>query len=258
MLQICTAYLMLICVAGSFSCEVDNFFEAEEKWQNSEKFVFRFLSAEPEKDRDIIRRYFPVVESKFNNKALRFVVEDIRKYVDSGSPISHSPVLDILGTNGAVIANFEGSIPSPEVLAPLFISPAKKAISLALSKNSVVFVQFVKDVSLDGKQFRVCAEKASKMGRELLNVQSHTVQVDLKNSREEFLFKNVFSDEANCDETDELFCPRPGIFVVIGAGKCIYFLDKPNHAVLFDVLNMLNRKGGKKNHEKLPRLLLAS
>ncbi|MFH0920951.1 MAG: hypothetical protein V1913_11390, partial [Fibrobacterota bacterium] len=163
------------------------------------------------------------------------------------------PIIIVNATRGEtkrdIIARFEKRFPTTAEWESLFSSPVKKDLISALGRNRLVLLVFQgKDPGINASLLEA-ALKGRNMVLKMNEKDCAIVTVDLDNPVEKHLINNAF-----CSQESK---PRPGILVLFGKGKGLYFIDKPaQYQVILDAAVMLDKTTNTGSSELLPRLLL--
>ncbi|MFH1760816.1 MAG: hypothetical protein ABIA63_06915 [bacterium] len=86
------------------------------------------------------------------------------------------------------------------------------------------------------------------MSKDMLETNCSIIKVDIADKKEKYLIDNMFLKFRK---------PQPGIFVVFGMGKGLYFLTDPSKEnMIIDIVQSLEKNTNVNSFDLQPRLLL--
>jgi len=238
-------YLLALSALSS-ACLHENYYLAEKDWSAHEFFGLTCLSTDPANDSmaffrlaDELKRRFPHVQITSALKAME------KDSVERTRPAA-APIVKITTPFFGEIGRFEGKVPEVVEFDPIFLSPAREDFGKALLKKKVVFLVVFDAEKKFRKPLLDCATEGKKMAKELLDIDCSIFSISLNAPGEAFLMNNLYLKRNR----------QPGIFVLFGKGKAIYFLDHLDPVTLLDPLQKLGGEMDVVSKEVGPRLLI--
>jgi len=130
----------------------------------------------------------------------------------------------------------------------VFTSPLKKKMIAELKKKKLVLLQIEGPDKEQNYRFKKAAERGAKMALDMAKKSCAILTVSLSDSTESSLVNNVFVGKGE---------KKPGILIVFGKGKGLYFIDDPEaYQIILDTAQMLDNTTDAEPQKLWPRLLL--
>lgn len=249
-MKIIFALLLCAWVAPSRACDYPDFYLAEANWVMEEPFTLECLTKSAAVDSAAFTRTADAIKKKYPNVYLAVQILPIRVDVEERKNSDRAPITRVMtGSHGktSTVVRFEKSLPTEAQLDSVFSSPAKARIIKELLKNKIVLLVLNgKDKNLN-KAFLKCAEKGSKMAKDMVKKNCSILQSDLADPAEKYLYSNIFGASAF----------KEGILVIFGKGKGLHLITDPlAPQLVLDVCQMLDNNTNTNSSDLQPRILL--
>jgi hypothetical protein len=245
------AVVLLFWALTAPPCLYDNFYAGEAEWVHIEPWLVECLSSYFTRDRvDMnvlereLRAAYPYVAWQFN--ILPIMVDVAERKNKARAPIT---VVKNSGEGFSVtVARFEKKMPTVKDFVPLVDSKVKRKIGSLLARKVVVLLVLQGKDDAQNKTFWKCAGKAAKMTRDMVGIKCHVLAARLHGREGRALAKNILWGKKG---------RRPGILMLFGKGKVLYFLDDPKAPNrIMEMAHKLGLETNTEAHDLLPRLLI--
>jgi hypothetical protein len=243
--------LLLVLAAALYPCLYENFYAGEAEWVFIEPWLVECLSSYFTRDRVAmnvlereLRAAYPHVTWKFN--ILPIVVDKTEIKNKARAPIT---LVKNSGEGFSVtVARFEKKVPAAKDFAPIVLSKTKTKISRLLRKKDLVLLVLKGKNEAGNKAMMKCARKALKMTQDMVGIKCHILSTGLNFKSERALVKNILWGKKG---------KRPGILMIFGKGKVLYFLDDPKKPnLIMEMAHKLDLETNTEAHDLKPRLLI--
>ena len=237
--------------SGLFACSYPNFYAAEMGWIMEEPFTVECLAKSAAIDSIPFTRLVDSVRKKYPDVFISAQILPIRVDVEERKNSDKAPIVRVMtGSHGKInfVARFEKKIPSLAHMDSIFSSPARKKIIDQLVKNRIVLLVLRGADKEENKRFLACAQKGSRMARDMVNKTCAIVEADLADGREKYLFRNIFGLDTPA---------KPGVLVLFGKGKGLHLITDPGqHKIVLDMCQMLDNTTNVNSSDLMPRIIL--
>lgn len=248
--RLAAVFLLLLALAAP-PCLYDNFYAGEAEWVYIEPWLVECLSSYFTRDRVDLNVLARELQAAYPQVAWQFNILPIMVDVAERKNKDRAPITVVKNSGegfSVTLARFEKKMPTVKDFAPLVESKIKRQIAALLSKKVVVLLVLQGGDDAQNKTFGKCAAKAVKMTQDMVGIKCHILAARLNSREGRALAKNILWGKKGV---------RPGILMLFGKGKALYFLDDPKAPNrIMEMAHNLDLETNTEAHDLLPRLLI--